>query len=173
MSIFGWSLPPGCTSLPGEDDDRLDNELLKESFDPLASLHAVHTATQVAAPGATVGALLRWWEGVEFDEPLIEWHGDEPVQVGTSKACTSEQSTAWLHGDELRQLGDWPALHREGKLVLALSVSFGDESGEPGPLAQIVRVGAADVGDAQDLCDAWARAIATARAAAPAPCIVS
>lgn len=173
MSIFGWSLPPGCTSLPGEEDEQLDNELPKETFAPLASLHEIHRATQAAAPGAAVGAHVTWWEGIEIDEPIIDWQDDGPVQVGTSKACTSVQSTAWLHGDELRQLGDWPALHRAGKLVLALSVSFADESGDPGPLAQIVRVGADDVGDAQDLGDAWACAIATARAAAPAPCIVS
>lgn len=32
MSKFGWSLPPGCGTLPGEEDEQWTNQIMKEAF---------------------------------------------------------------------------------------------------------------------------------------------
>lgn len=114
MSKFGWSLPPGCSTLPGEEDEQLDNQYLAEAFvgavGPYDLQRQVYRYTTC---GAALSFLIAYEKEPETEAdagPL----GDGPQDV-----------VEWFHdGDKLfRQLTTWQDFDEAGMLITAIMVS--------------------------------------------------
>jgi hypothetical protein len=102
-----------------------DNSIVEGAFggdhEGLGSLYrSVHEYT---ACGAGMGARIQFYETVESNEPIIEWRGDEAVQIGTEKRYDSATKAEWVYCDDLYKLGTWADMQKAGQLITALSVS--------------------------------------------------
>jgi len=110
MGIFGWSLPPGCGTLPGEEDEPQDNSIVEEAFSDYDSPYEVYRSTyKYTACGPMVGFQISYLEQIKPDG-FNDWPGEKWV-------------SNWVYGDELRKLGTWKDLADHGILILAVSVS--------------------------------------------------
>lgn len=110
MGIFGWSLPPGCGTLPGEEDEPMDNTIVEKAFSDYESPYEVYRTTyKYTACGPSIGFCFRYWVEVPPDG-FNEWGGEK-------------EETQWYYCDDLYELGTWKELADRGWLCLAISVS--------------------------------------------------
>ena len=110
MGIFGWSLPPGCGTLPGEEDEHQDNSIVEKAFSGYGSPYEVYRYTyKYTDCGPMVGFQISYWEQIPPDG-FNEWGGEKQV-------------SEWVYGDNLRKLGTWKDMADMGILILAISVS--------------------------------------------------
>lgn len=105
MSIFGWSLPPGCGTLPGEEDEQMDNRHLAQAF------------PDADGPGELYRQLYKYTDcgpslGVTFK------YYDDP---GHSEAYP-ELKTKTIYCSGLNALGTWADMDKRGELVIAFLV---------------------------------------------------
>lgn len=110
MNNFGWSLPPGCGTLPGEEPDQYDNEIVKSAFADYDSPCDVYRSTyKYTACGPSVGF------EVEYIEVLPpDGFNDYPSEVTRRK---------WFYCSDLHELGTWKNMDEHGILVTGVSVS--------------------------------------------------
>ena len=110
MGIFGWSLPPGCGTLPDEEDEHQDNSIVEKAFSDYDSPSDLYRAVYKYTPcGPMVGFQISYWEQIPPDG-FNDWGGEKEV-------------SRWVYGDELRKLGTWKDMADQGILILAISVS--------------------------------------------------
>lgn len=147
------SYPPGAAMdpfAPYNQDSELDNSILEQAFADYTGLGPMYRSVcKYTVCGPSVGALIREWGVKEYDEPIIEWLGDEPVQVGTSKAAAPVEKQRWVYCSELYELGTWKDMKKAGQLVLALSVSSIVEGGDE--TTPTIEVKVDHEGDPEDL----------------------
>jgi hypothetical protein len=96
----------------GVNDEHRDNTVLKEAFPDYDSLAELYRYTyKYTSCGPSIGALIQWTEGEEF-EPF-------PGEVDYREV----EKQKWFYCDDLRQFGTWEDMDKNGQLVLELSVS--------------------------------------------------
>jgi hypothetical protein len=106
MGIFGWSLPPGCGTLPGEEDDQLTNEDVEQAFSNYEGPWDLYRQTyKYVACGPMVGF-------------TIAYH-IEP----TDMEDFGQDVTKTFYGDDLHQWGTWKDMAEHGALIVAIGVS--------------------------------------------------
>lgn len=105
MGIFGWSLPPGCGTLPGEEYDQLTNEDVEQAFANYEGPWDLYRQTyKYVACGPMVGFTIAYY---------IEPTDKDPGQ----------DVTKTFYGDDLRLWGTWKDLAEQGALIVAIGVS--------------------------------------------------
>lgn len=103
MSAFGWSLPAGCGTLPGEEDEQLDNRVFAEAFANYSGpAKLAESYKKYNACGPSVGVIVELWE--EQDD------------------CYPLKRTKSLFGDYLDTLGTWADMDTAGVLVTGFIV---------------------------------------------------
>lgn len=109
MSIFGWSLPPGCGTLPGEEDEQLDNRIFAEAF-PEASGPAelARQYYKYNASGPAVGITISYMD----EQAGVDIHGEPYAMLKTRS----------VYGSALDKLGAWKDMDDLGVLVEAFQV---------------------------------------------------
>lgn len=105
MGIFGWSLPAGCGTLPGEEDEQLDNRVFVEAFPDAAGPGELYRQLyKYTACGPSLGVTIAYWE--ETDDP-------ERLPRHASKT---------LYCSDLNKLGTWSEMDKRGELVTGFVV---------------------------------------------------
>lgn len=98
MGSFGWSLPPGCGTLPGEEPEYPTNEYLKLAFPEYASIGALYRVTyKYTACGPWLSAEVSYWT-------------DEGQFFKT------------VHSDRLHELGTWDEMDKRGECITRIYV---------------------------------------------------
>ena len=109
---------------PPDDAQGLTNELIEQAFLEHDSLHELYRVTyKYTDCGPSVGALVESIEPGVAEEPVIEWQGGEPVQVGTATVDDSRPVARWVYGSDLHKFGTWRDMADKGQVIRALCVS--------------------------------------------------
>ena len=105
MGIFGWSLPPGCTTLPGEEAEQHDNRYFAEAFpDADSPAELYRQLYKYTACGPYLSVRIQYW-----DDPT---HSEGNPQLVEKT----------IHCDGLRALGTWADMDKAGKLAVCFYV---------------------------------------------------
>lgn len=105
MSIFGWSLPPGCGTLPGEEDEQMDNRHLAQAF------------PDADGPGELYRQLYKYTDCGPSLSVTFKYY-DDPMH---SEMC-AVLKTKTVHCDGLNALGTWADMDKKGELIIAFLV---------------------------------------------------
>ena len=104
MGKFGWSLPPGCGKLPGEEDEQWDNSSLKEAFGDYSEPFQLYKASYDNTDcGITLGVQVDYYLDEECEYP--------------------QKQTKTIYNDDLYDLGTWDDMNKRGELITAILVS--------------------------------------------------
>lgn len=103
MSVFGWSLPPGCGELPGEAAEYDTNEFFEGAFPEADGLEAL-------------AKILRYKNGAFLKAVAVDFWKDEGADQGLV-----------IGAKRLRELGSWEEMDKRAELVTAFFVQVDDE----------------------------------------------
>lgn len=92
------------------DQEYRDNSIVEGAFPHCSGPADVYrNAYKYTACGPSVGFCISYWETVEPTDPY-----DYPASVERSK---------WFYCDDLRQLGTWADMQKNGQLIISIAVS--------------------------------------------------
>lgn len=104
MGVFGWSLPPGCGVLPGEEDEWFDNRVVSEAFPEASGPGELARQTyKYNACGPVLGAVICYWEEQDDGGFAVRKHRT-------------------VYGEALNRLGTWDDLDNVGALVVGFTI---------------------------------------------------
>lgn len=100
MGLFGWSLPPGCGTLPGEEGEHENNDHIRDAFPEHDGPGSLYRSTyKYTACGPSVGLFV----------------------VDTCE--TGEFRSGWHYCDDLYKLGTWEGMDKRGLLITGICAS--------------------------------------------------
>ncbi len=109
MGIFGWSLPPGCGTLPDEEPEQLNNQYFAEAFPDYSGPGELYRALyKYTACGPSLGVTISFIEELPPD--------------GFSDFGGEREAYRTLYCDDLYKLGTWADMDARGELITAFQI---------------------------------------------------